>query len=94
MSPRKSVVESVTFKMVSKVLIKENDKNFEFITEILFRLLGFGDITIPIVVENQTLVLFWNETSSGVMNFKDSLLSSSNFSERSYRPVTLLRAGA
>ena len=62
MSPRKSVVESVTFKMVSKVLIKETDKNFEFITEILFRLLGFGHITIPIVVENQTLVLFWNET--------------------------------
>ena len=30
--------------------------------------------------------------SSGVMNFKDSFLSSSKFYRQSYRPVTLLRA--
>ena len=44
--------------MESKVSIEETDKNFEFITEILFRFLGFGDFKIPIVIENQTLVLF------------------------------------
>ena len=32
--------------------------------------------------------------SSGVMNFKDSFLSSSKFYGQSYRPVTLLRASA
>ena len=53
----------------TKVFIEETDKNFEFITEILFRFLGSGDFKIPIVLEKQTLVLFWNETSSGVMNF-------------------------
>ena len=40
------------------------------------------------------LVLFPNETSSGVMNFKDPLLSSSKSSEHWYWPVTLLRASA
>ena len=44
---------------------------------------------IPIVIENKSLVLFWNETSSGVMNCKDSFLSSSKFYGQSYRPVTL-----
>ena len=53
-----SRLESVTFKKASKVLIEETDKNFEFITEILFRFLLFGDFKIPIVIENQTLVLF------------------------------------
>ena len=51
------------------MFIEETDKNFEFITEIQFRFLGSGDFKIPIVLEKQTLVLFWNETSSGVMNF-------------------------
>ena len=60
---------SVTFKMASKVFIEETDKNFEFIKEILFRFRGSGDFKIAIVLEKQTLVLFWNETSSGVMNF-------------------------
>ena len=60
---------SVTFKMASKVFIEETDKNFEFIKEILFRFLESGDFKIAIVLEKQTLVLFWNETSSGVMNF-------------------------
>ena len=43
---------SVTFKMVSKVFIEETDKNFDFITEILFRFLGFGDVKVSIVIEN------------------------------------------
>ena len=56
----------VTFKMANKVFIEETDKNFHFITEILFRFLGFGDFKIPIVTENKSSVLFGNETSSGV----------------------------
>ena len=63
-SPRKSVLQSacqydvtsrvnrVTFKMASKVCIEETDKNFDFITEILFRFLGFGDFKVSIVTEN------------------------------------------
>jgi len=53
-----SRLESVTFKMASKVFIKEADKNFEFITEILFRCLASRDFKIAIVIENQTLVRF------------------------------------
>ena len=86
-SPRKSVVQSacqydipsVTFKMASKVFIEETNKIFELIMEILFRFLGFRDFKIPVVIENQALVLFWNETSTRVMNIKDSFLSSSKF---------------
>ena len=74
-----SRIASVTFKMASKVFIEEKDKNFEFIKEILFRCLASEDFKIAIVIENQTLVLFCNETSSGVMNFKDFFLSSSKF---------------
>ena len=75
MSPRKSVVQSayqcdVTSRVSDfqngKVFMEETDKNFDFITEILFRFLGFGDFKIPIVTENKTLVPFGNETSSGV----------------------------
>ena len=47
-----SRLASVTFKMASKVFIKETDKNFDFITEILFRFLGFGDFKVSIVIEN------------------------------------------
>ena len=65
-----------------------------FLTHILFQFLRLDDVKIPIVIDNQSLVLFSNETSSGVMNFKDPLLSSSKSSENSYRLVTLLRAGA
>ena len=65
-----------------------------FLTHILFQFLRLDDVKIPIVIDNQSLVLFSNETSSGVMNFKDPPLSSSKSSEHSYRPVTLLRAGA
>ena len=47
-----SRLASVTFKMASKVFIEETDKNFDLITEILFRFLGFGDFKVPIVIEN------------------------------------------
>ena len=42
----------VTFKMASKVFIGETDENFDFITEVLFQFLGFGDFKVSIVVEN------------------------------------------
>ena len=42
----------MTFKMASKVFIEEADKNFDFITEILFRFLGFGGFKVSIVIEN------------------------------------------
>ena len=47
-----SRLASVTFKMASKVFIEETDKNFDFITEIQFRFLGFGDFKVSIVIEN------------------------------------------
>ena len=47
-----SRLSSATFKMASKVFIKETDKNFDFIKEILFRFLGFGDLYVPIFIEN------------------------------------------
>ena len=74
-----SRLSSVTFKMANKVFIEEMDENFEFITAMLFRFLGSGDFRIPIVIEKQALVLFWNETSSGVMNFKISFYRLANF---------------
>ena len=43
---------SVTFKMASKVFIEDMNKNFDFITEIPFRFLGFGDFKVSIVIEN------------------------------------------
>ena len=47
------------------------------------------------VIEKQTLVLFWNETSSGVMNFKISFYRLANFTgNRSDREVTLFKASA
>ena len=54
-SPPTSVTSrltSVTFKIASKVFIEETDKNFDLITEILIRFLGFGDFKVPIVIEN------------------------------------------
>ena len=42
----------VTFKMARKVFIEETDKNFDFIKEILFQFLGFGDFKVSIVIEN------------------------------------------
>ena len=47
-----SRLASVTFKMASKVFIEETDKSIDFITEILFRFLGFGDFKVSIVIEN------------------------------------------
>ena len=47
-----SGLATVTFKMASKVFIEETDKNFDFITEIPLRFLGFGDFKISIVIEN------------------------------------------
>ena len=47
-----SRLASVTFKMASKVFFELTDKNFDFITEILFRFLGFGDFKVPTVIEN------------------------------------------
>ena len=46
-----SRLASVTFKIPSKVFIEETDKNCDFITEILFRFLGFGDFKVSIVIE-------------------------------------------
>ena len=47
-----SCLVSVTFKMASKVFMEETDKNLDFITEILFRFLGFRGFKVPIVIEN------------------------------------------
>ena len=61
-SPRKSVVQSACqydvtsrvsdFQNGDKVFIEETDKNFDFITEIPFQFLGFGDFKVSIVIEN------------------------------------------
>ena len=64
-----SRLASVNFKMANKVFIEETDKNFEFTTVMLYRFLWSGDFKIAIVIDKHTLVLFWNETSSGVVNF-------------------------
>ena len=69
------------------MFVEKADKNLGFLTHILFQFLRLDDVKIPIVIDNQYLVLFSNETSSGVMNFKDPLLSSSKSPEHSYRPV-------
>ena len=45
-----SRLASLTFKMASK-FIEKTDKNFDFITEILFRFLEFGDFKVSIVIE-------------------------------------------
>lgn len=76
------------------MFVEETDKNLRLLRHILFQFHRLGDVKIPVVIENENLVLFSNETSSSVMNFKDPLLSSSKSFEHSYRPVTLLRAGA
>ena len=40
------------FQNGEQSVIEETDKNFDFITEILFRFLGFGDFKVSIVLEN------------------------------------------
>ena len=63
MSPRKSVVQSAyQYDVTSRVSDFQNgeqsvhriqtNKNFDFITEIPFRFLGFGDFKVSIVIEN------------------------------------------
>ena len=47
-----SRLASVNFKMASKLFIEETDKNFNFITEVLFRVLEFGDFKVSMVIEN------------------------------------------
>ena len=47
-----SRLASVTFKMARKVFMEGTDKNFDVITEILFRFLGFGDFKVSIVIED------------------------------------------
>ena len=47
-----SRLASVTLKMASKVFIEEREKNHDFITEIPFRFLGFGDFKVSVVIEN------------------------------------------
>ena len=75
-----SLLASVTFKMASKLFTEETDKSIVFITEILFRFLGFGDFKVSIVIENYTSVLFWNEMSSKVRILKISFYRRANFS--------------
>ena len=38
--------------VANKEFIEETDKNFDFITEIPFRFLGFGNLKVSIVIEN------------------------------------------
>ena len=45
-----SRLASVTFKMASKVFIEETDKNVDFIMEMLFLFLAFGDFKVSIVI--------------------------------------------
>ena len=61
MSLRKSEVQSACQSDVRSrvgdfqneyVLIEETDKNFDFITEILFRFLEFRDFKVSIVIKN------------------------------------------
>ena len=61
-SPRKSVVQSAcqydvtsrvsNFQNGEQIFIEKTDKNFDFITEMLFRFLGFGGFKVAIVLEN------------------------------------------
>lgn len=57
MSPRKLVISPRTsdFKELNKVFVEEIGKNLEYPTDILLGSLSFGDIEIPIVIENQCL---------------------------------------
>ena len=41
------------------MFIEEAVKNFNFITEILFRFLGFGDFKVPIVIKKTRLKYFF-----------------------------------
>ena len=60
---------SVTFQNGGKVFVDEEDEIIEFLTRILFHFPRFGDIKIPIEIENQYIVLILDETFRGVMIF-------------------------
>ena len=61
--------------MASKVFIEETKKfRIHHGNTVSSDFLDLETLKIPVVIENQTLALFWNETSTGVMNFKDSLI--------------------
>ena len=61
-SPTKSVVQSASqydvtsrvsnFQNGEQIFIEKTDKNFDFITEMLFRFLGFGGFKVAIFIEN------------------------------------------
>ena len=57
------------FKMAGKVDVDEEDKIIGFLTLMLFHFLRFGDIKIRIEIENQYIVLIFDETFRGVMIF-------------------------
>ena len=63
------ILHTPLFKMAGKVVVDEGDKIIEFLTLILFHFLRFGDIKIPIEIENQYIVLILDETFRGVMIF-------------------------
>ena len=69
---------SVTFKMASTVFIEETNENVDFITNTPFNS-DFLDWKFwgPYCQRKLDLSTFWDEMSSGVMNFKESFLSSS-----------------
>ena len=55
--------------MAGKVVVDEGEKIIEFLTLILFHFLRFGEIKIPIEIENQYIVLILDDTFRGVMIF-------------------------
>ena len=57
------------FQNGGKVVVGEEDEIIKFLTLILFHFLRFGDIKIPIEIENQYIVLILDETFRGVMIF-------------------------
>ena len=72
-SIRLPVWRHVSRRWLSKWRTKCSSKRWMKISNLspsmLFRFLGSRDFKNAIVIEKQTLVLFWNETSSGVVNF-------------------------
>ena len=74
-----SCLASVTFKMVKKGFIEETDKNFEFIRQYCSDFLDLEILRSLLSQKNRLWYFFWNETSSGVMNFKISFYRLANF---------------
>ena len=85
-----SRLASVTFKMANKVFIEKTNiiKISNLSRQYCSDFLDLEILRALSVIEKQTLVLFWNETSSGVMNFKISFYRLANFTgNRSDRPT-------